>query len=548
MTRARLIWTLPALAFAIGAVVVVLVTVQQRAMLDRYRQGFEAHAASVTKFSQEVMSEATEAVELLYDLAEKELGTTARWLGGLDPALRSAAALEQDIAVFVVGVPPLLDGAWGAVEVGERTDLVRQVLEAAEGELVDAGVARRHGLHCLHVAWRGAQAVACRGAAKLIERRRQAGLAPLLRAAAGQGVRFIAIQDHDGMVARSAGAGRLSAWDEDPLLARALTAAQPLFRRVDGDDGRALIEGLSAFPLPDGTTAVLRVGVDATALVEAEASVAHGYHILLAVMAALLVLALLLTVVLDRWQKQRLMSEQALAAHEAENRHWQAIGQMAATVAHEVRNPLNTLEMAAQRLAREFAVPEAERAEFAELTGVIRSEAERVNRVVTEFLELGRPLRLERTAIDAGELIEEAVLPAKLRAVREAKSLAVENRCRGVVDVDRRRFAQVMNNLTSNALDAVAAGGHVVVKASCEDDGLHLAVEDDGEGMDEEGLRRAQQPFVTTRAQGTGLGLPLAERLVRAHGGTLRISSAPGRGTQVDVRLPRTKESSEKGV
>jgi two-component system sensor histidine kinase AtoS len=214
------------------------------------------------------------------------------------------------------------------------------------------------------------------------------------------------------------------------------------------------------------------------------------------------------------------------------------IGEMAATVAHEVRNPLSTVRMAAQRLQREFQVAEADREEYAELIDVLMSESDRVGTVVTEFLELGRPLALELEELPASQLLDEALAPLRLRSEQEDKRLQQETRGSAQVRVDRRRFTQLLGNLVSNALDAVPAQGWVRVLADCDRDGLHVTIEDNGAGMDADTLGSITKPFFTTKTRGTGLGLPLAKRLATAHGGSLSFSSQPGEGTQVQLFLP----------
>jgi signal transduction histidine kinase len=121
----------------------------------------------------------------------------------------------------------------------------------------------------------------------------------------------------------------------------------------------------------------------------------------------------------------------------------------------------------------------------------------------------------------------------------------VENRCDRDAYVDPGRFGQIVGNLVANALDAVTVGGTVRVSAYCGPEGLRVLVQDDGPGMDGETLLRVEQAFVSTKAHGTGLGLPLARRLVEAHGGRLRLESTPGEGTRAEVILPpRPKEGS----
>jgi signal transduction histidine kinase len=260
-------------------------------------------------------------------------------------------------------------------------------------------------------------------------------------------------------------------------------------------------------------------------------------------------LSILAAVLFSRRQRMNEEAQRLLAAREEENRHWQAIGQMAATVAHEVRTPLSSLKMIGQRLRREFTVPEADRAEFDELLALLDSESERVNRVVSEFLELGRPLVLSRKQVGLQALLDECIAPLRIRADREGKVLDTGRAPAEVVSVDSARFHQVIRNIAGNALDAVRAGGRVGIVAEKVRGGFAVRITDNGPGMDADTLVRAQQPFMTTKASGTGLGLPLARRLVEAHGGRLEMKSQAGVGTEVSLFFPDgDPDMAEKGI
>jgi signal transduction histidine kinase len=165
--------------------------------------------------------------------------------------------------------------------------------------------------------------------------------------------------------------------------------------------------------------------------------------------------------------------------------------------------------------------------------------------VVSEFLQLGRPLELEPESLPVRTVLEEALVPQRIRAEKEGIRLHCEPVADGSIRLDRRRFTQVVTNLVGNAFDAVGPGGEVRVSIRLGSAGLHLAVQDNGAGMDSETLERVQRPFVTTKARGTGLGLSIARRLVEAHGGDLQLSSVPGKGTEARVFLPRSGPARE---
>ena len=173
---------------------------------------------------------------------------------------------------------------------------------------------------------------------------------------------------------------------------------------------------------------------------------------------------------------------------------------------------------------------------------MLQNEADRVNQVVSEFMELGKPLVLELASLPLAEVLDEALMPLRIRAGQEGKRIGVEASAGKQARLDRRRFAQIVANLVGNALDAVDPDGTVRVRAEVHSDGLHLEVVDDGPGMDAGTLDRVQKPFMTTKARGTGLGLSIARRLIEAHKGTFELSSELGKGTQARVFLPMKPE------
>lgn len=541
-------WLAPAIALTLAAAVVTTAYLQQRASLDDIEHNFRRHAASVTGLVQESAHQATAAIDQLYQMAADELSAV-----GLDLADRSDDALKHALAVDAVAVWVVDDGSavpageWSTVPAGDRAALIAQLRTAEIGSIVDDGPAADLDLYCARLAIAGGSAVLCREAAALSETRRQLGLGRLLANAETNGVVYAVIQDEQGIIAASPHATSLTRLAADPFLTRARDAADRRMRfRRQHSAGTPVVEGAAPFALPDGTLAVLRVAVDATSLVTMRQRLNLHLLALIAVAALLVALTIAVSVVLERSERRREEHAADLARRDEEQRHWQAIGQLAATVAHEVRSPLNTLQMLAQRLGREFSVAEDERTEYQELVGLLRSESDRVNRVVTDFLDLGRPLVLERRRVAAAELLRDAVAPLRVRAEVEHKRIAVEDRAGSMLDVDPRRFGQLLNNLIGNALDAVPEQGLVTVACERNTAGHCITVSDNGPGMTAEQAAQAQQPFVTTKAHGTGLGLPLARRLAEAHGGSLQLQSNPGQGTVARVALPDVGEQDER--
>lgn len=209
---------------------------------------------------------------------------------------------------------------------------------------------------------------------------------------------------------------------------------------------------------------------------------------------------------------------------------------LAASVAHEIRNPLGAIQSSVALLRRDLDVQGEDRT----LMDIVLGETERIGRIVTQFLDFARPPRLEVAPVDLGGLLREVVTLAEQdeRAARAGKQLLLHtDAALAPLVLDAGQIKQVVWNLVSNALDA--ASERIAVRLRGAPGGVEVRVADDGPGMPPEVLARAFEPFRTTKAQGTGLGLTISKRIVEDHGGTLRLESAAGQGTTASFVLPR---------
>lgn len=211
------------------------------------------------------------------------------------------------------------------------------------------------------------------------------------------------------------------------------------------------------------------------------------------------------------------------------------VGELAAAIAHEVRNPLAAMVNAAAGLRRSNLKDD----DRMMLLGIIDEEAGRLNRLVTDLLRFARPASIKRTSASLVELANRSRLNA-------ADGYEVRVTCEGpeayTAQIDSNLFPLVFDNLVGNAFQAMPDGG--IVEISIGRTGLHgrpavrIAIRDHGHGMAAEVRQRALDPFFTTRPSGTGLGLPIVQRLVQAHGGELSLESREGEGTCVSVVVP----------
>jgi two-component system, NtrC family, sensor histidine kinase HydH len=211
-----------------------------------------------------------------------------------------------------------------------------------------------------------------------------------------------------------------------------------------------------------------------------------------------------------------------------------AVGHLAAGVAHEIRNPLTGIKFLVEAAVR----PERPTPLTPEDLGLIRQEIVRIERTVQGLLDFARTPPTVRNRHDLRAVAADAVAVARGRA--EAKPVTIRTQLPSdavPADVDRDQFIAMLTNLLCNAIDATPAGGEVVVAVG---DGGRPTVEvtDTGPGIDPKLVDRLFQPFATTKPTGTGLGLTIARRIARDHGGTLTADNRPGGGARFTIQLP----------
>ncbi|HEY9466721.1 MAG TPA: ATP-binding protein [Vicinamibacterales bacterium] len=216
-----------------------------------------------------------------------------------------------------------------------------------------------------------------------------------------------------------------------------------------------------------------------------------------------------------------------------------AVGEMAAGIAHEIRNPLASMSGSIQVLRHELTLND----EQAQLMDIVLRESERLNETIKSFLAYARPQRFALTRLDVRSVVQDAALLLRNSSeVQAHHTIGVEVPPDPVwCEADENQIRQVIWNLATNGLKAMAQGGRLLLTASTAEDGSGatlLTVEDQGRGIPPEALDAIFQPFHSSFDKGTGLGLAIVHRIVTDHNGTVNVSSRVGAGTVVTVRLP----------
>jgi signal transduction histidine kinase len=216
-----------------------------------------------------------------------------------------------------------------------------------------------------------------------------------------------------------------------------------------------------------------------------------------------------------------------------------AVGELAAAIAHEVRNPLAVIVNAIAGLRRARLSEEDRHT----LLGIVDEETARLNRLVSDLLRFARPVSLKRAAVSLVELAYRSQAAAPSHCAVEA--IIPDDPDLQTVWVDPGLFRVVFDNIVDNAHQAMPEGGTVRIVASRAElagkPAVRIQIRDTGRGMDPEVAQRAVDPFFTTRPSGTGLGLPIVTRIIEAHGGQLSIETEQGVGTSVTLLIPMEK-------
>ena len=255
-------------------------------------------------------------------------------------------------------------------------------------------------------------------------------------------------------------------------------------------------------------------------------------------------LTLDLTIMLDSYQESyaseiRDFERQAMEGKLARAQHLAEVGQLAASLAHEIKNPLAGISGAIQVIGDSLS----EDSPYKSIVGDILGQISRLDATVKDLLLYARPTPPERKDVKMGDLITRLI--SVLHEEPALRNLDVRfNDSEAIAYADERQLEQLLMNLILNAAHASTDATTIEVEAIESADRLTLVVKDRGTGMPEEVRKKALEPFFTTKAKGTGLGLAICRRIAESHGGTVAIESHPGQGTVVTVELPRESQRS----
>jgi signal transduction histidine kinase len=223
------------------------------------------------------------------------------------------------------------------------------------------------------------------------------------------------------------------------------------------------------------------------------------------------------------------------------------VGRLGSAIAHEIRNPLNYINLTLDHLRSKFAPSDPiQRAHFDKLTSQLKSEVARIDQQISDFLNYSRPAKANLQPVEARTVIEDSLRIVEPEADEKNVKIGVVEH-EGVPKIlgDREFLRSVFNNLFINAIQAMESGGghlNIRITADKDDKFVNFEVSDTGGGISEEHRAKIFEPYFSTKETGTGLGLAIVHKIVEIHNGTIAVESNDGRGTKFTVKLPKAED------
>ncbi len=277
---------------------------------------------------------------------------------------------------------------------------------------------------------------------------------------------------------------------------------------------------------------ILLLGMDASALMEKQKRI---WEILLFFSVVLFVTGGLVTWVLFRHQKNYMEQIRTIEKKLFQKKQEASLGRSAATIAHEIRNPINAISMGIQRLLLSHdSLNESDKT----LLMLMKKEIERTEEIVSGLLEYARPSRIEKTPLNLNETIKRALASTKAR--KGLRNISVKMNLEEQLNIlgDKRLLHQLFENLFMNSLEAIEKGGNLWIESSSEDKVVHISVSNSGTIPNRADIPYLFEPYFTTKTKGTGLGLAICKKIVAAHKGSIEAKLKDNR-LIVEVTLPK---------
>ena len=355
----------------------------------------------------------------------------------------------------------------------------------------------------------------------------------------GQGLSYIRITDRRGMILGSAGRVPENGKEGDAYpFPQILAGKRKIVSRKVAFHDRNLLDITTPLSLNGRVAGIARLGLERGS---ADKILEENKRNIVVSTALIVLIASLSMWLLYHNQNRHLRGIVEMERRIEKAERLSALGQLAAGVAHEIRNPLNAISMASQRLKREFIPADGSKIEeFQTITGIIRDEIRRLNGIIEEFLTFSKSRRLEMQNYSVTDLLQKVV--ALIQEEAAAKGITIQTRWNDssmIIPMDIDKLQQALLNFIKNAVESITGGGFITISVKLEGNHrLTIKISDTGCGMTASEVEQIFNPEYTTKEKGLGLGLSLAHEIIRGHGGEIRVFSQQGSGTTFEILLP----------
>jgi signal transduction histidine kinase len=346
---------------------------------------------------------------------------------------------------------------------------------------------------------------------------------------------FVAFLDSNLNVVAHTDPGRIGQQEKEPLVLRAKGDRQLLSQIVESGGGKRYLEVVKPVALDESNLGFLKIGLSLGSM---EVAWRNSLHAIVILGLGILGAGILGMAAIFHNQHTHMQEVKALEAEVLHRERLAALGNLAATVAHEIRNPLNAISMGLQRLKVEFH-PTDDQEDYSRLTELMLGEVHRLNSIVEQFLSLARPLEIKHEPLRVQDVLNEVATLVEGEAEQsKVRIRVVAPLTLPPLKADREYFRQTLLNLILNGLQAMPEGGTLTLAANKSNGNILISVTDTGTGITAENQRRIFEPYFTTKTKGTGLGLAVSRRIIEAHGGTITAANEAGGGCRFVISLP----------
>jgi len=354
----------------------------------------------------------------------------------------------------------------------------------------------------------------------------------------GQGLAYLVITDSQGAILGATGSAPEKWREGDTPLSDIWSGKRKIESRNVVHSGRSLLDMAVPFVMNNKIIGVARIGLERESM---DRILEENRRNIFIFSMLIVLIALLAMWLLFHNQNRHLAGIVEMERQLDKAERLSVLGQLAAGVAHEIRNPLNAVSMASQRLKREFQPADESKAkEFQSLAGVIRDEIRRLNGIIEEFLTFSKSRRLEFHDYPVTEVLQKIVNLIREEAV--ARGIHIRTHWGSnetVVPMDMDKLQQALLNIIKNAMESIENGGAVDIAVERKSkEKISIKIADTGCGMTAEEVERIFSPEYTTKEKGLGLGLSLAHEIIRGHSGEILVFSDQGSGTTFEIILP----------